>query len=122
MAPSRALFGVPSSSISARSIGQLVLGIEAGERIEDLAVDRLDRLAHPPAAKARPAVALLDRLVRAGRGARRNRRAAERPGLEGDLDLDGRIAAAVEDLAGMNVGDGGHGASDAASRQGCPIL
>ena len=88
--------------------GQLVLGVEAGQRVEDLAIHRFDRLPHPPAAKPRPAVALLDRLVRAGRGAGRNRRAADHPALQGHLDLDGRIAAAVEDLAGMNVGDRGH--------------
>jgi hypothetical protein len=59
-----ALFGVPSSSISVRSIAQLVGGVEAGQRIEDLAVDGADRLQHAAAAVALAAVALLDRLVR----------------------------------------------------------
>ena len=54
------------------------------------------------------AVAQLDRLVRAGRGARRHRRAAPHAALEHHVDLDRRIAAAVQDLAGDDVDDGGH--------------
>src|SRR4051812_15010826 len=49
--------------------------------------------------------------MRAGRSARGHRRPADRAAVEGDLDLDCRVAAAVEDLAGVDVGNRGHGAS-----------
>ena len=53
----------------------LVLGVHAGERIEDLAVDGVDRLEHALAEVALlVAVAQLDGLVRAGRGAGGHRR------------------------------------------------
>ncbi len=89
----------------------LGLGIHAADGIENLAVDRVDRLADPLAEIALAAVAQLDRLVRPGRGARRHRGAALRPVLEHDIDLDGRIAAAVEDFAADDVDDCGHGCS-----------
>ena len=110
LAPSRLLLGVPSSLISASSIAALVLGVHAGERIEDLAVDGVDRLLDALAEVARlVAVAQLDRLVRAGRGAGRHGRAAHGAVLEHDVDLDRRVAAAVQDLAADDVDDGGHG-------------
>ena len=90
----------------------LRLRIHAADGVENLAVDRVDRLAHALAEIALlVAVAQLDRLVRAGRGARRHRGAAERAVLQHDVDLDGRIAAAVEDFAADDVDDGGHGRS-----------
>jgi hypothetical protein len=55
------------------------------------------------------AVAQLDRLVGAGGRARRHRGPTEGAVLEGDVDLHGRVAAAVEDLACGDVDDGGHG-------------
>ena len=57
------------------------------------------------------AVAQLDRLVRAGRGARGHRGAALAAVLQHHVDLHGRVAAAVEDLAADDVDDGGHGGS-----------
>ncbi len=87
---------------------QLIRRIEARQRIEDLAVDGADRLLHPSSAKARPAIALLDRLMRPGRGPRRHRRAPHRAAVERHVDLDRWIAAAIEDLTGVDVGDGGH--------------
>ena len=87
---------------------ELIGGLEAGERIEDLTVDRADRLLHAAAAITLAAVAFLDRLMRPGRGARRHRRAPDRAAIHRDLDLDRRVAAAVEDLAGMNIGDRAH--------------
>ena len=109
MAPSRLLFGVPSSSIIVSSILAWLLGIHAADRVEDLAVDRLDGLAHALAADSgfcrRHAV---DRLMRAGGGAGGNRGAAERAILKDHIDFDGGIAAAVENFAGHDVGDGGH--------------
>jgi hypothetical protein len=90
----------------------LLLGIHTAERVVDLTVDRIDRLAHALAAVARlVAVAQLDRLVRAGGRPGRHRGAALRAVLEQDVDFDGRIAAAVEDFAADNVGNGGHGMS-----------
>ena len=68
-----------------------------------------------PPQRALVAVAQLDRLVRAGRGARRHRRAAHAAVLQRDVDLDRRIAAAVEDLAGVDVDDRGHGFLSCAS-------
>ena len=88
----------------------LLLGRHVAERLEDFAVDGLDRLQHALAEIARlVAVAQLDRLMRAGGGARRHRRAAHRAVLQHHVDLDGGIAAAVENFAADDVDDGGHG-------------
>src|SRR6478735_1812834 len=87
----------------------LVFGRAVGERLEDLAIDGLDRLAHALAEIARlVSIAQFDRLMRAGRGARRHRRAAHRTILQHDIDLDGGVAAAVQDFAADDVDDGGH--------------
>ena len=87
----------------------LVFRLEAGQRLENIAIDRLDRLEDALAAVARlVAVAQFDRLMRAGRGAGGNGGAAHRPVFENDLDLDGGIAAAVENFPRDNVDDGGH--------------
>jgi hypothetical protein len=51
------------------------------------------------------AVAELDCLVPSRRSARRNCGAADLAGCESDLDLDGRVAARVEDLARADAGD-----------------
>jgi hypothetical protein len=53
------------------------------------------------------AVAELVRFVFAGRGARRYGGAAERAGGEADIDLDGRVASGINDLASGDGGDGG---------------
>src|SRR5207253_3104916 len=79
-----------------------------GERIEDLTIDCADRLLHAATAITLAPVAFLDRLMRPGRGARRHRRARDRAAIQRNLDLDGRVAPAVEDLAGMNIGDRAH--------------
>ena len=69
----------------------------------ELVVDRGHGLQHALAqVAALVAVAQLHRLALAGRGARRHGGAAHRAAFEHDLDLDGRVAAAVEDLAGEN--------------------
>ncbi len=104
------MFLVPSRSISAPVDAALVLGVHAGERVEDLAVDGGDRLEHALALIAGlVAVAQLDGLVGAGRGAGRHGRATLRAVLEDHVHLDGRVAAAVQDLAADDVDDGGHG-------------
>ncbi len=88
----------------------LRLGIHAADRVEDLAGHGRDGLLHALAEIAfLVAVAQLDRLVRAGRGAARHRGAAHRAVLQHHIDLDGRVAAAVEDFAADDVDDGGHG-------------
>ena len=88
----------------------LRLGLHAAKRVIDLAVDRIDRLQDALAAVTRlVAVAQFDRFVRSGRGARGHCGAAFRAILQDDVDFDGRIAAAVEDFAADNVGNGGHG-------------
>ena len=88
----------------------LRLGVHAADGIENLAFDGGDRLLHALAEIAfLVAVAQFDRLMRAGRGAGWHRGAAARAVLEHDLDLDGRVAAAVEHFAADDVGDGGHG-------------
>ena len=88
----------------------LVDGGEAGQRVADRAVHRLDRPPHALAAiAAGVAVAELHRLVGTGRGARGHRRPAHRAILEQDVDLDRRVAPAVENLAADDVNDHRHG-------------
>jgi uncharacterized protein YqfA (UPF0365 family) len=69
-----------------------------------LAVHVGDGLLHALAEVARlVAVAQFDGFVLAGGGAGRNRGAADSAAGEANVDLDGRIAAGIDDLAG---GDG----------------
>ena len=90
---------------------RLVVGVERRARASAISpFDVRDRLRDALAAPRVAAVAQLDRLVRAGRGARGDRRAAEGARLEQDVDLDRRVAARVEDLAGADVGDAAHSA------------
>ena len=81
----------------------------ADQGFGDLAVDVLDRLGHALAGPGAAAVAQLDRLELAGRGAGRDRGQAASAGLEHDLDLDRRVAAGVEDLTRVDGADGAHG-------------
>jgi hypothetical protein len=68
-----------------------------------------DRLEHALAAVARGvAVAQLDRLARAGRGARGHGGAAHRARLEQHVAFDRGVAAAVEDFPADDVDDGAH--------------
>ena len=88
----------------------LVLGIHAADGVENLALDRIDRLGHALAEIAGlVAVAQFDRLMRAGRGAGRHRGAAERAVFQQHIHLDRRIAAAVQNFAADDIDDGGHG-------------
>ena len=110
LAPSRALFGVPSSSIMRLVDLDLVFGIHAADRVEDLAVDGLDRLARRPCRgsglpPSRSSTASCAPVEAPDGTAARPMRAV----FEHDIDLDGRIAAAVEDFAADDVDDGGHG-------------
>ena len=79
------------------------------QRLEDFAVDGLDRLLHALAEIALlVAVAQFDRLMRAGGGARGHRRAADRAVFQHHIDFDGGIAPAIENFAANDVDDGGH--------------
>ena len=88
----------------------LLLDRHVAQRLEDFAVDGFDRLLHALAEIARlVAVAQFHRLMRAGGGARRHRRAADRAVFQHHIDLDRGIAAAIENFAADDVDDGGHG-------------
>ena len=83
LAPRRVLLGVPS---------------------RDLAVDVLDSLLNALAAvTALVTVAELAGLVDAGGSAGGNGRAADCAVVKGDLDLNGGVAAGVQDLSGHDV-------------------
>ena len=82
----------------------LIEGVAALQLVSDLRVDVLDRFEHAPAEIDRlVAVALLPGLV--GTGARPRRHGGPPEGSVGqrDIDLEGGVAAAVEDLAGVDV-------------------
>ena len=81
----------------------LIHDVETADRVGDLAVDVRDRLRDALAAPRRAAVAQLDRFVHSGRRAGRDDRAAAV-----DLHFDSRVAARVEDLAGVDVANLGH--------------
>ena len=109
LAPSRLLFGVPSSAIMSLVDLHLIFDGVIGQRLEDFAVHGGDGLLHALAEiAALVAVAQLDRLMRAGGRARRHRRAADRTVFENDIDLDRGVAAAVQDFAADDVNNGGH--------------
>jgi hypothetical protein len=94
---------------SSRPSPALILGIHAGDGLEDLALDSLDRLQDALAAIALAAIAHLHRLVGARGGPGGHGGPAEGAVLQQHVDLDGRIAAAVEDFTGDDIDDGGHG-------------
>ena len=110
LAPRRPLFGVPSRSISSASIAAWSSASmpDSASKISPLTASTA--LQHALAAVAAlVAVAQLDRLVGAGGGARGHGGAAEGAVSRVDIDLDGRIAAAVENFARVDVGDHRHG-------------
>src|SRR5207248_1057844 len=92
-----------------RAVDQLLLARgQAVQTRTDLLDDVGDGAAHALAAVAGGvAIAQLVRLVPAGAGARRHDRPAEDAALAMDLDLDGRITAAIEDFPGAEVRNGG---------------
>ena len=108
LAPRRDLFSVPSSSIERGVEGGLVVGVAAVDGAGDLPVDVGDRGRHALAAVGVPAVAQLGGLELTGRGARRHGGAPGRAGAQRDVDLDRRVAAAVEDLAGVDAVNRAH--------------
>ena len=94
----------------------LVGGVETGDGLAQRAVHVRDGPGDALAAPRGAAVAQLDRLVHAGRGARRDDRRSGGAGLEPDVDLDGRVPARVEHLPPAHVGDPGHTVSFARSK------
>ena len=84
----------------------MVVDRGAVERLRDLAVHGGDGAKDPLAAKSvLIAIAKLDRLVCAGRGARWNSGATARAASQRDVHLNGRVAARVENLARVDRGD-----------------
>ena len=65
-----------------------------------------------PRIALRVAVAQLERLVLAGRCARRDDRAAEGTAVEPDLGLDGGVAARIQNFARVQPDDLGHARDD----------
>src|SRR5206468_36397 len=94
----------------------LVGGVAAGDGLGDLAVDVVDGIENALAAVFAAAVAQLGGLELARRRARRHGRSPRRAGAQGDLDLDGRVAAGVEDLPGVDAFDLAHALSSSFSR------
>ena len=109
MAPSRDLLGVPSRSIRVRSIAPCSRGPRpvSARAISSLTLSTA-RETPLPAQLVAP-VAQLRRLELAGRCTRGHGRAPDRPGVQGDVHLDCRVAPRVEDLAGVDELDGRHG-------------
>src|SRR5262249_19757551 len=94
----------------------LGLAVYAAKRIEDLAVNGIYGPTHALAPISRlVTVAQLNCLMCAGGRARRYGSPASRTVLQGHLDLDGRIAAAIKNFAADNIRNGGH-------RRGCCFL
>ena len=86
----------------------LLEGIDAAQRRGDLAVDVADCGCHTLAEVSLAAIAQFDRLVLAGRCARRHRGAPAGSALQLDFDLDGGVAAGVEDLTADDADDLAH--------------
>src|SRR5439155_9982133 len=93
--------------------GSLLQGAGAHELLRDLLFDGEAGTQDTLTAEPRPvAVAELDSLVRAGGRARRHAGQAHAAVGQYDLDLDGRIAPRVEDLAGLDALDRAHRSVD----------
>ena len=85
----------------------LIQRVHAAQFVGQLGVDVLDRLQNPLAEVFRlVAVAEFPRLVDSGAGAAGHGRPAEAAVGQFHVDLDGRIAAAIEDLSGTDVYNG----------------
>ena len=82
----------------------LIEGVHAAKFVGQLGVDVLDGLQNPLAEVFRlVAVAEFPSFMHAGAGSAGNRRPAGAAVGQHDIDLDGRIAAAIENLAAANV-------------------
>ena len=84
----------------------LIQHVQAQDGLGDLAVDILDRLLHALAAvTGLVAVAQLAGLMDTGGSAGGNGRAADGAVVQRDLDLDGGVAAGVQNLSGHHIYD-----------------
>src|SRR5207302_338815 len=88
-------------------------GRDPGDGVGDLAVDVGHGGEHALAAVAGAAVTELEGLVGAGRGAARHGRPAPGSGAQLDVDLNGGLAAGVENLPRHNLPGAGHTADSA---------
>ena len=86
----------------------LILRVEPAHGVRDLAVHVRNRAQDGLASVRIAAVAQLDRLVHAGRRARRDGGAPERARFEPNFRLHRRIAARIENLARANRSDRTH--------------
>ena len=83
----------------------LVAGFHADDGIGDFFIDRFNRAQHALAAVTLGIfVPQLDRFMRTGGCAGRHRRAPEGAAGQFDIGLDRRIAAAIQNFAGMDIG------------------
>ena len=80
----------------------LLQGVQAQQGVGDLAVDVLHGLGHALAAVTLAAVTQFQGLTAAGGGAGRHGRAAAVAGLQRNFHFHGRIAARIQDLAGIH--------------------
>ena len=90
----------------------LVLGIErADQHVADLGIHRIHRIDHALAQIAGlVAIAEFDGFMRAGRGSAGHRGAAKAAIVEQNIDLDRGITPRIENFAGVDIDDRGHGA------------
>ncbi len=99
----------------------LLVRVEADQRRADLVEHGEDGLGDAFAVvPVLVSVAQLDRLERPGGGAGGDRGAGDGAVVEGDLDLDGGVAAGVEDLPRADCFDGRHYVAPSASRMSHP--
>ena len=109
LAPSEPLLAVPSSASISASMRRCSLASKPSRRGPISSSDGVDGLLDALAAVALlVTVTALDRLERAGGGAGGNGGAGDGAVVEGDLDLDGGVAAGVEDLPRADCFDAGH--------------
>ena len=107
-APRRPLFGVPSSVEHRPVHGLLVARVQALDGGGQVAVGVGHRIGHALAAPRIAAVAQLHGLELAGGRAGRHRGATAGARGQRDLDLDRGVAAAIQDLPGVDLLDVAH--------------
>ena len=88
---------------------QLVFGFQAADSLEDLAIDGINGVLNALAHVTVTTVTQFNGFMSAGGGARRNCGAAKRAVFQEYVDLNGRVAAAVENLTADDIDNGGHG-------------
>jgi hypothetical protein len=97
----------PVPAAAAVLVGAYII-YQPAHGLGDRAVHVADGGEHSLAPVRVAAVTELQRFVLAGRGAARHRRTPEGAVVQAHVDLDGRVPAGVEDLAGVDVLDERH--------------